>query len=238
MQRKRSLSPTIWEDPSVNKMSRDGRLAFIGIISNADDDGYLRGDYGSLKRLIFGFDDDGKKEWYDELKNFKGLHFFEVNGETYVHLVNWEKYQTQRNDRRQASSYPKCPQCQADDGQMSGSCPTNDSKPQNKGEIPNVRQMTDTCPRKRREEKLSKVKRREEKGLPPNAGDNPESSSLQKFRNTENPKRVPIENAQKGKPHYWGCEMRKAQGKWWVIPADGGKWLEFNGREEEIEWRK
>ena len=234
MQRKRSLSPTIWEDPSVNKMSRDGRLAFIGIISNADDDGYLRGDYGSLKRLIFGFDDDGKKEWYDELKNFKGLHFFEVNDEIYVHLVNWERYQTQRNDRRVASLCPKCPKCQADDGQMSGSCPSNDGKGQNKAKTADVRQVPVSCPQKLSKEKLREVKRREEKGLPPNRGGKPNASS---FSELGDRKSATSGSARKGKPYFWDQEMRKAQGRWWVMPKEGGAWKEFTGKESEIVWR-
>lgn len=113
------ISPNIWEDPSFNKLSRDARLAFVGCISNADDDGYLRGDVGSLKRLIFGFDAaEEEKNWYDELQKYKNLHFYEVDGEVYAHLLNWDKYQTQRDDRKQPSIYPKCVKCQADDGQV------------------------------------------------------------------------------------------------------------------------
>lgn len=212
MARKRSLSPTIWEDPSFNKFSRDGRLAFIGIISNADDDGYLRGDYGSLKRLIFGFDDDSDKCWYDELKKFKGLHFFEVNDEIYVHLVNWEKYQTQRDDRRLASLYPKCPLCKAV-----------------------ARQLPDSCLTKRREEKLREVKLREEKGMAAkNAAAIPNASSLYKSGDT---KSATLPNARKGKPYFWGCEMRFAQGRWWVMPKEGGAWKEFTGKEADIVWK-
>ena len=39
------------------------------------------------------------------------------------------------------------------------------------------------------------------------------------------------------KMFYKGLEVRKAQGKLWVLPPDGGKWLEFAGKEEEIEIR-
>ena len=112
------ISPMIWEDPSFNKLSRDARLVFIGCISNADDDGYLRGDFGSLKRLIFGFEADGSVDWYEEVKKYKNLHFFDKDGETYCHLLNWDKYQAQRDDRRQPSIYPLCVKCQADDGQV------------------------------------------------------------------------------------------------------------------------
>lgn len=108
------LSPTIWEDPSFNTLSYQARIAFIGLISNADDFGYLRGDYKSIKRLVFGFDENDNKEWYEKLLNYKNLHFYEVNGETYVHLAKWDTYQNQRDDRKQDSSYPPCPHCQAE----------------------------------------------------------------------------------------------------------------------------
>ncbi|HYP29316.1 MAG TPA: hypothetical protein VE262_21575 [Blastocatellia bacterium] len=112
------ITPTIWEDPEFNRLSIKARLAFIGLISNADDDGYLRGDYRSLRRLIFGFDDTDDEQWLGELKTFKTLHFFEKEGEFFVHLLNWDKYQNQREDRRQPSSYPVCGKCQTSDGQV------------------------------------------------------------------------------------------------------------------------
>ncbi|MDD5639279.1 MAG: replication protein [Candidatus Pacebacteria bacterium] len=41
------------------------------------------------------------------------------------------------------------------------------------------------------------------------------------------------------KPFYWGEEMRFSKGKWWVIPNDGGEWLEFAGSiKKDIEWKK
>lgn len=40
------------------------------------------------------------------------------------------------------------------------------------------------------------------------------------------------------KPYFRGEEMRWIEGKgWWVIPKDGGSWLEFAGKEAEIRWR-
>lgn len=41
----------------------------------------------------------------------------------------------------------------------------------------------------------------------------------------------------KKKPFYDGQEMRKSKGRWFVIPARGGQWLEFAGAEEEIVWK-
>ncbi len=36
------------------------------------------------------------------------------------------------------------------------------------------------------------------------------------------------------KPFFRGMEMRKKQGKWYCLPADGSDWLEFAGQEKDI----
>jgi hypothetical protein len=229
MQRKRSLNPTIWEDPSVNRMSRDGRLAFVGCISNADDDGYLRGDYGSLKRLIFGFDENDDKKWYEELKNFKGLHFYEVNGEIYTHLVNWEKHQSQKRDRRLASLCPKCPLCRTGGGQVADSCPPSGDKDENKAKSGSGGQLADKwrTSGRQREEKEREEKLSEEKGMSPKLSDIPKiplSFSELKKRNAGR------------KPIFCGLAVRESEGKLWCIPKGGGKWLSFEGKISAIEW--
>lgn len=39
------------------------------------------------------------------------------------------------------------------------------------------------------------------------------------------------------KPYFRGQKMRWLEEKgWWVIPEEGGQWLEFAGKESEIEW--
>src|SRR3990167_5061979 len=117
MARKRMIAPHIWEDPSFNGISIEARLLFIGMISNADDEGYLRGDSGSLKRLVFGFDEGISEKivgWIAELEaKLKNVHFFEVGNERYAHFIKWDAYQKQQKDRIQASVYPKCSECLA-----------------------------------------------------------------------------------------------------------------------------
>ena len=39
------------------------------------------------------------------------------------------------------------------------------------------------------------------------------------------------------KPYYNGLSMVKKFGKWMVIPKDGGTWLDFNDKEDKIEWK-
>lgn len=134
MARKRMIDPRFWGDKHINKLGVYARYMFIGIVSNADDDGYIEAELSQLQRLIFGFDIDKAVEIqqaYNELKSFKALHFYEVDGDTYAHLLNWEKHQTQRDDRRQPSQIPKCPLCktgnvQPVDGHMTDTRPSSD----------------------------------------------------------------------------------------------------------------
>jgi len=117
MARKRMIDPTIWEDPAFATLSRDARLLFIGLLSNADDEGYLRGHAGSLRRLVFGFDDDMEAGATQALLNevaekIHSVHVFEKDGQIYIHLANWHKYQKQQKDRIIASNFPKCNKCE------------------------------------------------------------------------------------------------------------------------------
>lgn len=131
MARKRMIDPHIWEDPSFNRLSRDARLLFIGMISNADDEGYIRADAGSLKRLVFGFDGvtmDAVTKWLTELSEVKTIHIFMVDDEQYAHFLKWNEHQKQRDDRIQVSSYPKCTKC----GQVSDTRQTSDGHPKKK----------------------------------------------------------------------------------------------------------
>lgn len=117
------LDPNIWEDPDFASLGRDARLLFIGLVSNADDQGYLRGHAGSLKRLVFGFDDDLKVSYVSELLSematkMPSVHVFYVEDEAFIHLSNWNDYQKQREDRVVASVYPKCVTCHTGGGHV------------------------------------------------------------------------------------------------------------------------
>lgn len=115
------IDPHIWEDPGFNGLSLQARLLFIGMISNADDEGYFRGDAGSLKRLVFGFDDlpkDDVEKWLEEISKLPTIHFFEKNNEAFGHFTKWGTYQKQKKNRIQASVYPRCGRCRASVGQV------------------------------------------------------------------------------------------------------------------------
>lgn len=60
----------------------------------------------------------------------------------------------------------------------------------------------------------------------------PEEIRLDKIRKEEN-----SSFKRKLKPYYHGQGMRQSRGKWWIVPNDGGSWLEYAGKESEIEWK-
>ena len=97
MPRKRMLEPDIWEDPKIIRLSIGARLTFIGLITQANDYGKLRGEAWSVKSKIFPADKDITEETVEEFLNELekvGLIFrYQNNGEIYIKLRSWEKHQ-------------------------------------------------------------------------------------------------------------------------------------------------
>ena len=58
MARKRMLSPEFWTDEKLGDCTRDERLLFMGLISQADDEGRGQGNPKLVKALVFPYDDD------------------------------------------------------------------------------------------------------------------------------------------------------------------------------------
>ena len=55
------------------------------------------------------------------------------------------------------------------------------------------------------------------------------------LRNTKDNTKTDVSSSKK-KPYFQGMQMRKKDGKWFVLPGDGGQWLEFAGREKDIQF--
>lgn len=115
MARKRLLSIEIWEDQNFGSLSFLARLLFIGMITAADDDGYLKADDSYLRSLVFVYDDISSKkvrELVEELiSKTPSLHFFTSSKFGYAHFVKWKEYQSLKNDRYHPTTYPLCPKC-------------------------------------------------------------------------------------------------------------------------------
>lgn len=115
MAQKRMISSAIWEDENFGKLSVQARLLFIGLITNADDDGFLRANCPYLRSSVFIYDDislpDMQKYLDEIIANCPSVHLYKASGNAYLHFVKWTTYQTLRADRKKDTMMPPCPTC-------------------------------------------------------------------------------------------------------------------------------
>lgn len=98
MARKRMIDPAIWESEDFSKLSFFARLVWIGLFSNADDEGRGKGNSAYIKSHIFAYDDNLTiteiEEAIHEIEKSMSVRFYEVDGKRYYQLTNWHKFQT------------------------------------------------------------------------------------------------------------------------------------------------
>lgn len=96
MARIRTLKPTIWESEQVSDVSVEARLTFIGLITQADDHGRLKGSPKLVRSKVFPYDDHPLQkvsEWLRELAEEGLIVWFKVNGKEYIELPTWHDHQ-------------------------------------------------------------------------------------------------------------------------------------------------
>lgn len=111
MARIRSLKPEIWMSPQVMNLQHDARLLFIGLITQADDEGRGTADHRRLKAAIFGGDDITSADVQRMLgecvrQGLAVIYETESHGLIYA-LPGWGSHQS--IDRPRRSSYPAPP---------------------------------------------------------------------------------------------------------------------------------
>ncbi len=110
MPRIRSIKPYIWGDDALGGVSRDARLLFVGMMTQADDDGRLVATGSALAGAIYPYDDLPTRlveRWRDELRSAGLIRVYRAGRATYAVLVGWDKHQ--RIQKRQPSSLPAPP---------------------------------------------------------------------------------------------------------------------------------
>lgn len=107
---RRMIDPGIWRNERVGNLPDAGRLLFIGIFSNADDDGRLKGSPRFLKATIFPYDnnktDDQIRELRDKCEQLGLIRVYSKNGQEYLDLPGWGEHQRIRRDRHNPSKLP------------------------------------------------------------------------------------------------------------------------------------
>lgn len=97
MARKRMIDPNFWTDEKLGECSIQERLLFMGLISNADDEGYGRANLKLLKSIIFPYDEikvSDIEKWINHLSQFNIVIIFKYDEQTYYWLPNFLKHQT------------------------------------------------------------------------------------------------------------------------------------------------
>ena len=128
MARKRTIQPTIWQDPDFGRLSSLSKLIYVGCITQADDEGKLIGHPAVIRSLLFPYGEPSLEEVIgsiDEIISImKNFIYYDIDNQYYIMLKKWRDHQTLREDRMVKSIYPNpkkeslTTNCQPDDGQM------------------------------------------------------------------------------------------------------------------------
>ncbi len=131
MARIRTVKPDLWHSEDLADVSLEARLTFIGLITQADDDGRMKGSPRRIKGKVFPYDSftpgqvDG---WLTELADQGLIVRFEHSGSEYIELPTWHKHQ--KINRKTDSALPS----HSDpDSVITHGALTEDSLPEGKG---------------------------------------------------------------------------------------------------------
>lgn len=132
---RRMIDSKIWFNEKVASLPDGGRLLFIGIFSNADDDGRLKASPKFLKATIFPYDADKSmeqiKDLRDQCSSLGLIRVYNKNGREYLDLPGWREHQNIRKDRYTPSQLPSLDEA---DNQMTPTAQPNDNHPATTGE--------------------------------------------------------------------------------------------------------
>ena len=97
---KRMLDGDITTSKSLNRVSAGAERTFFRLVTLCDDRGRYHGNRELLKSHLYPLGIatlDEVNEWLAELEREGCIHPYVLEGEPYIHLPNWEKFQRLRN---------------------------------------------------------------------------------------------------------------------------------------------
>lgn len=100
MPRQRMVKPDFFDSGSLAECTHTARLLFIGLWVMGDDKGNNKLSIRKLKRQIFPFDDLSDEDFVDamaQLERVGCIKVYEVDGDEYITVPNFNVYQTVKN---------------------------------------------------------------------------------------------------------------------------------------------
>jgi len=95
--RKRMIDPSIWINEDFGTLSILGKLIFIGLFSNADDEGRGKASPAYIKAVLFPYNDDLRiadvEKTLEELSSKMSVIFYSCDGNMYYTLTSWNTFQ-------------------------------------------------------------------------------------------------------------------------------------------------
>lgn len=107
------IDPSFWEDEKLGTLEPMARLLFMGLISQADDDGRLKGHPSLLRSLIFPYDHEITLPQLDDWLNLLAAHDrrliqrYDVDNQKYIFIRNFKKHQTINKPQKSKLPEPK-----------------------------------------------------------------------------------------------------------------------------------
>ena len=96
MARSRVIKPEFWDDEKLATISRDARLTFIGLWTNSDDYGVVKGHLNWLRHQIYPYDDISKptfEKWIVEIEATGSIIPFSHHNEKYYFIRHFTDHQ-------------------------------------------------------------------------------------------------------------------------------------------------
>jgi hypothetical protein len=97
MVKRRQIVPAIWTNKQFISLVEPGaRLLYIGMISNADDEGRMEASPQFLKATVFAGDSITLPkilQWRTQIVTAELITIYNINGIEYLSLPTWKKYQ-------------------------------------------------------------------------------------------------------------------------------------------------
>lgn len=97
MARKRMIDPGIWQSEDFSKLSTLAKLVFIGLFSNADDEGRGRAKAAYIKSTLFPYDEGMRvidiDKTLSEIASNMSVTFYLHDENEYYSLDKWDKWQ-------------------------------------------------------------------------------------------------------------------------------------------------
>ncbi len=110
MPNRRMIHASIWQDEDIAGLTDRQQLLFIGLFSNADDQGRLKGHPMLIKSLVFPYRDISAEDIQDDLEAIVAVASilrYDVDGKQYLQFEKWWTFQ--RHQWAKPSSLPAPP---------------------------------------------------------------------------------------------------------------------------------